>query len=613
MIRRLRTVKSQIILLMVLFAMLVTALISALSYYLIYTFHSRTTVQSTEFNLQLVANLIEQDLKDLTALAVWCGNSSQISDYFNAPYEDFRAYSTRAYNRLYEEYTNNRAKNYVHRLIVVDDEVKRVLQVGNFANYSQPVNIYNVGRIKEAEPESEAEWHSIAFDPFYIHEMPVIPFFCPVYDPQYNIRIGTVYLSASTAIITDKLKGYNLAGDSSLILNLRNSHFLIESGSFTPVRPVYEIISEGNPGYTGSSTSVANARLPGGEKRTLVSYPVRSGISITQVLSNKQFVPQKDAWTGLLAGICVLILSLALIVTYLLDRSISRPIARLHKKIDLIAEGNFSRDESLESDSELGMMGKGINRLSRDVVALMNNRLAAEKHKRDLEYRMLQSQINPHFLYNTLNSIKWMATIQGANGIAEVIIALSRLLEMVAKDIRKVVPIKEELDLLDDYLLIQNYRYCGNITLTKRIENESLLNVPIPRFTLQPIVENAIFHGIEPKGKGHILLKIECRDENVLVSVTDDGIGMSSLTIRKVLDARADKDSMFSKLGMRSVDERLRYAFGKEYGLFVQSEEGRYTTITIRLPLYGGAAPGGCAEMDSGIPAVGGGGREQVD
>jgi two-component system sensor histidine kinase YesM len=217
----------------------------------------------------------------------------------------------------------------------------------------------------------------------------------------------------------------------------------------------------------------------------------------------------------------------------------------------------------------------GINRMAREITLLMDKTIADEKNKKDLEYRMLQNQITPHFLYNTLNSIKWMATIQNAGGIAEMTTALSRLLQTVSKDIRKVVPLRDELSLLNDYLIIQKYRYGDSVTLEKEIADESLLDTPIPRFTLQPLAENAIFHGIEPKGSGTIVVKVtenknDTGASEVLVSITDNGIGI--------------KADVIAGMGIHNVDERLRYAFGEAYGLCVESEEGKYTSITIRLP-----------------------------
>ena len=145
---------------------------------------------------------------------------------------------------------------------------------------------------------------------------------------------------------------------------------------------------------------------------------------------------------------------------------------------------------------------------------------------------MLQNQINPHFIYNTLNSIKWMATIQHAPGIAEMTMALSRLLKSVSKGSERLVPLQEEFALLNDYFTIQQYRYGGTITLdVTYIEDERLTqSCLIPRFTLQPIVENAIFHGIEPKGcAGSLTLTVAHDPANgdVLIDLNDDGVGMT--------------------------------------------------------------------------------------
>jgi two-component system sensor histidine kinase YesM len=200
---------------------------------------------------------------------------------------------------------------------------------------------------------------------------------------------------------------------------------------------------------------------------------------------------------------------------------------------------------------------------------------------------MLQSQINPHFLYNTLNSIKWMASIQNASGIVEMITALSRLLQTVSRDKRRMVPLKEELKFLDDYFIIQKYRYGDSVTLVKKIEDEGLLETLIPRFVLQPLAENAIFHGIEPKGSGFITLEVKKSGGGILVILTDNGVGMRSEVIKGALNSSADSSGMFRELGIHNVDDRLRHAFGEAYGLSIASEEGKYSSMTIMLPPEG--------------------------
>ena len=222
-----------------------------------------------------------------------------------------------------------------------------------------------------------------------------------------------------------------------------------------------------------------------------------------------------------------------------------------------------------------------------DIQTLMEQKISFEKQKKDYEYQVLQSQINPHFLYNTLNSIKWMATIQHAPGIAEMTTSLAHLLKSIAKGTTTIVSLKDEIQLLDDYFTIQKYRYGGAITLTYDIEDPALTNIQILRFTLQPIVENAIFHGIEPKGlAGQIQIHIFRRETSIIqIDVTDDGIGMDRETIQQVLSKETtEKSQFFRQIGIASVNRRIQYNFGEQYGLSITSEPGNFTTMTILLP-----------------------------
>jgi two-component system sensor histidine kinase YesM len=581
---RLRTVKGQVIILMVFFALIVTILVMAFSLYMMYAFQRRTAVQSAEFNLQLVASVIEQDMRDLAALGRWCGQNAQITGYFLSQNQN-NSHLMDAWYRMLEEFHNNRSGRYVRRLIVIDTPTRKLLQVGNSTDNSEPVTVYNVRKIFDMELTNETGWQDLILDPFFIkYNILVIPFVCPVYNPSDSSEIGTVILAAAISLITDKFNGYNLPENSELYLNLNGSYYRIEGNEFIPTEYFSEILGYNIHDPVSPNTTAMVVRDKTGRRRTLVSYPVRDGIALSQVLSSGHFFPGREAWPALTAGLCFLILLLALIITLSLDMGISRPVARLRKKIDAISGGDFSLDPDIESDNELGQVGHGINRMAQEITALLDKRVADEKNKRDLEYRMLQSQINPHFLYNTLNSIKWMASIQNAQGIVEMTTALSRLLQTISRDIRKMVPLKDELALLDDYLIIQKYRYGDSVTLIKKIEDKELLRVLIPRFVLQPLVENAIFHGIEPKGAGVITLETVQKAGDVLVSITDDGVGMSADTIAKLYFSSAGKPGMFRELGVHNVDERLRYAFGGEYGLSIASEEGKYTTITIRLP-----------------------------
>lgn len=184
-----------------------------------------------------------------------------------------------------------------------------------------------------------------------------------------------------------------------------------------------------------------------------------------------------------------------------------------------------------------------------------------------------------------------MATIQNATGIAEMTTALSRLLRDISKGTTSLVPISHEISLIEDYFTIQQYRYGGVITLSFDIEDERLTGCSILKFTLQPIVENAIFHGIEPKGSaGTIAIHIyQDAHTDVHIDVTDDGIGMEPEVADHLLDHDSSAGSSFFKeIGVSNVHKRLQYEFGNSYGLHITSKKGEFTTVSILLPFQAG-------------------------
>ncbi|MGP0584066.1 histidine kinase [Paenibacillus timonensis] len=578
------TIKSRIILIMTLFALLIAGMLSFFSYELISYFQRKTTIQATEFNLQLVSHIIDQDLNNLTALALASSTNSPthnlIQDYFVSPNASPKD-GLNVFTSMQEDFRVNRSNSYVRRLIITDSQAK-FIQVDNSGSASVPLNIHNINQLPGLSADAKEAWERVIQDPF--SRSSGIPIVLPIYGDR-AARIGTVYLLANTSVITDKLKGYGLPEGSELLVTLGSQKYRIEGDKVQPLSSSYTLLPYEKNEATGALTQLAWMEQDG-KRRISVSYPVKEGVLLSQTLDEKQFAPQVNAWLLLMIGVSLLVIALSGFITLYLTRTISLPVEKLRKRIDKIAQGNFLIDRNIEWNSELGDVGRGINRLSHDILTLMDSRVADEKQKQELEYRMLQSQISPHFLYNTLNSIKWMATLQNATGIAEMTTSLSRLLRSIAKDHRKLVPLREELSLMDDYFLIQKYRYGNTITMEQKLEDEELLSGLIPRFTLQPLVENAIFHGIEPKGRGEITVTVAKSGVNDLrITIEDNGVGMNEAQIASILSQQEPgSKGLFENVGLRSVHDRLRLTFGERYGLSIESELGQLTRMNLLLP-----------------------------
>ncbi len=276
-----------------------------------------------------------------------------------------------------------------------------------------------------------------------------------------------------------------------------------------------------------------------------------------------------------------------ILVTRLLTGHITRPIKILTGHIRKISETNdFSPDPDIEASSdEIGEIGKAVNQMTDHIQNLLGQQARMYEQKKNIEISLLQSQINPHFLYNTLDSIRWMAVIQGSKNIEQTTGALERLLRNMAKGIGDKITLREELELVGNYIYIQQVRYVEIFDYICQIPEE-LLDCRIIKFTLQPIVENAILHGIEPmKQFGEI--EISARQENgdLFISIEDNGVGMTEEELEELRTSLANKDkNALSGIGVSNVDARLKLHYGASYGLIYESSPGEFTRVTVHIP-----------------------------
>lgn len=548
----------------------------------------QSLVQSAEFNLNLVAGLVNRDLDALSSLRDWCDTDSSVGAYISG--SDRRVdVGVRAFTALNEQVRTNRAYPYLLRAVAVSQEYQRILQCGSGTTAGIPLNPYTVNRLERLESGlGTRQWAGVMVDPFTDVGGSHILYTCgPIHQGVGRGRpaVGTVFLMVSTAIVTDSITSYRLPEGCALWLTVGGESFALD-GSLSPI----EVPASSAPtrdATFNASTRVNQCTRADGAQFLSVSCPVgTSGLWLTQTISPQAVNASLQSLYGsqlLLLILCSILIGAAML--WVLRRSINRPILRLQSRMEAISQGDFSPDPSIEWDNELGDVGRGVNHLSHSVEELMERRLADEKARQDLEYQMLQSQINPHFLYNSLNSIKWMATIQNADGIAEMITSLAHLLKNASKGQQSLIPLWLELDLLRDYFVIQKYRYGGAITMSEDIQ-PGLDGALIPRFTLQPLLENAIFHGIEPKGGAGAVTLTARREGDVLeLTMTDDGVGMEPEKAAALLSGEESGPvGLFKKIGLSNVHRRVQYEFGAEWGLSIQSEPGRFTCVTVRLP-----------------------------
>lgn len=606
-----KTVRNQIIISTAAITLIIAAITVTICFSVFQSFLRKAEIQSAEFNMQVISNNVSADMDHIFSFVDWCSSNTEINHFLRVfqnqekmptiSSEDFslRTVALNTYSRLKEQYNDTpSSEKYMSRVLISPENRKVYLQLSDTSatNTSSAADIvYADEHFQRLLNAPEYLWNGLHPDPLLESDSPkFLPIVRPIYN-QYNAdRIGWLYLTIPERLLTDYIHTLPLEEDSALYVTIGEHTYRYNCGQLTECDFSFQILKDVSSQTFHKSNHAAQVQFPDGSRRYTVSCPLgNQGWTITQVLSDQSYLAQRDVYNIIIAGIVVVILISGGLLYLVLSHLINRPVALLQSKIGAIAQGDFSRDPSIEWENEFGTIGKGINQMSENVVSLMDKKVEDEKQKKDLEYQILQSQINPHFLYNTLNSIKWMATIQGAGGIAEMTTALARLMKNVSKGTGAQIPLKDELALVQDYFLIQQYRYGGSVSLECRIPDPELYHCMIHRFSLQPIVENALFHGIEPKGcAGKIVIEAwesaSFDGQSLLkVSVTDNGIGMTEETMKKVLTGEANSSAEFFRhVGINNVNKRIQYDFGEDFGITIQSETGEnsYTVMTITLP-----------------------------
>lgn len=290
--------------------------------------------------------------------------------------------------------------------------------------------------------------------------------------------------------------------------------------------------------------------------------------------------------------IAVLASAISAMIAWLISKGIADTIGQLLNKIKQISKGDFSTEITPASKDEIGMLAIKFNEMSKQIQNLIEI-VSEEKTKiksaqikaLQFEYDALQAKINPHFLYNTLESINCMAKLKGEEEIAQSIYLLGDYFRDTISNKRKYIYLWEEIENINNYIKIQKVSCGEKITIFVHME-ESLRDTMIPKLILQPLVENAFLHGIAPKlGKGNIWVTTECKGKDMLIIVRDDGVGIVPDKLEGGLLTATEEEGTHTKVGIVTVHKRIQILYGEEYGLRIQSEEGKGTSIMVRMPI----------------------------
>ena len=306
------------------------------------------------------------------------------------------------------------------------------------------------------------------------------------------------------------------------------------------------------------------------------------GISFTDELYRK--LKEQILMSIIISFLCCALIALILLIVY--SRIVNAPVKsliRAMKRFETDAE-NFRFSGGTEIVAELNTLSRSFEHMSRRIAQLMDKVRSEETELRKTELKALQAQINPHFLYNTLDSIQWMCERGNTESASKMVGALAKLFRISISRGHELITIKDEMRHAENYLIIQSYRYRNQFTYTFDVDPE-VEGYLCNKITVQPLIENAIYHGIDRLiDEGEINISARTADDNqndIIITVEDNGVGMTDEQCRKILQKdRSDSGG----IGVKNVNDRLKIYFGAGYGLTIKSEPDVGTKVMVRIP-----------------------------
>ncbi|MFB5762338.1 cache domain-containing sensor histidine kinase [Paenibacillus medicaginis] len=460
--------------------------------------------------------------------------------------------------------------------------------------------VYNYGNYMNViDPEyMHAEWYKeikksagkIAWLGVYPHSVidqmekrPVFAFGRQLYDLDEHKPIGIVLIEAEPKSILAALHNLRLGPNSEVYLMGQEGR-IVSSTSVNPPPSLESLQAAGGDDIIVERSDqqvVIASRLP---------YADWSVISVTPNRDLNVELAQTQRFLLIVAPVLII---LSALIALVVSRSISQPLKRLIREMKLVETGNFRRRLEVTSYQEVNQLVDSFNHMVGRIEELIELVKISSVSEKNAELHALQTQVNPHFLYNTLDMIYWLLDEKGQDQLGEVVLALSHLFRYSSHwEEGAEVTLREEVEQMGHYLTIIQARLEGRVTVLMEI-SERWMDIRIPKMTLQPLIENAVKHGLEPlelSVRGELHVRAEEAGNTLRLTIADNGVGITSERLIDVRYALANpgKQSISGRsghIGLQNLQMRLHHMFGKEFGLGIAGKPGKGTVITVTIPL----------------------------
>lgn len=402
-----------------------------------------------------------------------------------------------------------------------------------------------------------------------------------IYDGKY---FGTIYIGTGDYILSRMLNNIKISEESKIFVYDESENIL-----FT----IPDMYSNAYQSEGKTIKSILKERIKPqyikvfGEYNSVSFFTSAFNWNIIMITPTKSIRGKLKNISNVTITITILSILFILLFLILVNRNFVKPIVYLSGLMKVARKGNLEVRSDLKNLDEIGVLSEGFNKLLTDFKKMIEKAQADEIQKKELEFKVFQSQIKPHFLYNTLNSIRWMAEMNNEKKVADSIVYLVRMLEYNTKSSDKLVSISDEIQYIEEYLKLQSLRYLNKFDSSLEVSGE-VYDFKILKLTLQPIIENCIMHGL-PGNKRKMLIKIIGRreDEKIIFNIEDNGIGIGTETLNQLeIKLRSNKYRNSSKgIGLANVNDRIKLEFGENFGLSIMSIIGEGTVVKMTIPV----------------------------
>ncbi|WP_306010355.1 sensor histidine kinase [Bacillus sp. MMSF_3328] len=399
-------------------------------------------------------------------------------------------------------------------------------------------------------------------------------------------EIGYLTMSMKTSYLEDRILKYDPTEERHIIILDQENNVVLTNAE-----------DSGNDAFTSwasdldynSIDSESFVDIPGDGRMIVNNYQSElTGWKIISLVSLNEISagPVLIGRTIFLIGFVAIVIGI--VVIWISTHYIVKPLNQLRLVMDEVEKDNFHVQVQINRKDELGRVGDSFNKMMNKINNLISDIYQKDINEKEAQLRALRAQINPHFLYNTLDAINWMAQFDKTDEVSKMTIALSRLLKSSISNNKEFIRLEEEAIYIDDYMTIQKIRFQDKIHYSMQID-EAAKNCLVPKLILQPIVENAMIHGLEKKlENGYLLIKGYVKNDLLHIQIIDNGVGMDERTMSALLKGvyvNRDENKGTGN-GILNVQNRIKLLFGREYGLNIDSNENVGSVFELTLPVH---------------------------